>query len=181
MNYRPTFMWEYSNLTNNEYEGLSQSVNLQLPPQNLTTLSITVRPLCQPQPTINLRAIQLFFSAEAVLLQIVAVAVLCRPASHCQRCWNQCGCVPSEHCTDITWKQCVVLQKPFQKSLLSLASFLRHCHDPRILLLQQFAKLSSPSHKASPFDASSIVFIQSIIEWSYVCKHPVAFSTGNKP
>lgn len=88
------------------------------------------------------------FSAEAVLLQTVAVAVLGRPAYHCKRCWNQCG-----RCSlgILYWhhlKAVCSAQRPFQKSLLSLASSLRH--SPRILLLQQFAKLSSPSQKAAP-------------------------------
>lgn len=91
MNHRPTFMWQYSNLTNNEYEGLSQSVGSQLPPQYLTSLNITVWPVMSATANHQPQGHPTVFSAEAVLWQIVAVAVLCRPASYCKRCWNQCG------------------------------------------------------------------------------------------
>lgn len=55
-------MWEYPNLTNNEYEGLSQSAHSQLPPQDLPSLNVTVRSVTsatanhQPQghPTVSL-------------------------------------------------------------------------------------------------------------------------------
>lgn len=62
MNHRLTFTWEYSNLTDNEYEDLSQSVDSQLPSQDLPSLDITVWPVMsatanhQPQghPTASL-------------------------------------------------------------------------------------------------------------------------------
>lgn len=69
-------MWEYSNLTNNEYEGLSQSVDLQLP-QDLTSLNITVWPVMSATGNHQPQSHPTVFSAETVLLQIEAVAVLC--------------------------------------------------------------------------------------------------------
>lgn len=91
INHRPTFMWEYSNLTNNEYEGLSQSADSQLPPQHLTSLNIIAWPVMSATANHQPQGHPTVFSAEAVLLQLVTGAVLSRPASHCKRCWNQCG------------------------------------------------------------------------------------------
>lgn len=92
---QPTFTWEYSNLTNNEYEGLSQSVDWQLPPQDLTSLNITVWPVMSATGNNQPQGHPPVFSAETVLLKIVTVALLCRPASHCKWCWNQCRRCPS--------------------------------------------------------------------------------------
>jgi len=55
--------------------------------------------------------------------------------------------------------------------------------DPRILLVQHFAKQFTISQSSSynPSGTSSTVFIQYIIEWPCVCKHSVAFFHWKEP
>lgn len=72
-------------------------------------------------------------------------------SSLCKRCWNQCGRCSSRARHRHHLKAVCNVPIVFSEKFTGPCIIPVMCSsDPRILLAQQFAKLSSPSHKASP-------------------------------